>query len=239
LIAWPRKGGPMKIDLVVFDMAGTTVNDDDSVNRCLRASLEAAGLRVTSAQVNAVMGLPKPSAIAILIDGSALKDELGDQVETVHNDFVARSIEFYRRDPSVYEVPGTTRVFETLKRSGIRVALDTGFNRAIAQVILDRLGWSQSPLIDATICSDEVTRGRPYPDMIQALMARLAVGDVRRVAKVGDTPADLQEGERAGCGLVVGVTGGTHSRTELLAYYHTDLIETIADLPDLLGLEAA
>ena len=27
----------MEIELVVFDMAGTTVNDDDSVNRCLRA----------------------------------------------------------------------------------------------------------------------------------------------------------------------------------------------------------
>ncbi len=67
-----------------------------------------------------------------------------------------------------------------LKRSGIRVALDTGFNRSITQVILDRLGWSQSRLIDATICSDEVRRGRPHPDMIQALMARLGVGDARR-----------------------------------------------------------
>jgi phosphonatase-like hydrolase len=237
-IVWAGKGGRMKIDLVVFDMAGTTVNDDDSVNRCLRAALAAAGLSVTAAQVNAVMGLPKPSAIAILIDGSAMKNELGDQIEKIHNDFVARSIDFYRRDPSVYEVPGTKRVFETLKRSGIRVALDTGFNRAITQVILDRLGWAQSPLIDATICSDEVPQGRPHPDMIQALMARLAVDDVRTVVKVGDTPADLQEGERAGCGLVVGVTHGTHSRTELEAYYHTNLIETIADLPGLLGLDA-
>ncbi len=37
----------------------------------------------------------------------------------IHDDFVSRSIEFYRSDPSVYEVPGTTRVFEELKRSGI------------------------------------------------------------------------------------------------------------------------
>ena len=60
----------MEIELVVFDMAGTTVNDDDSVNRCLRGSLAAAGLAVTAAQVNAVMGLPKPTAIAILIEQS-------------------------------------------------------------------------------------------------------------------------------------------------------------------------
>lgn len=31
----------MKIKLVVFDLAGTTVRDDDAVNRCLRPALEA------------------------------------------------------------------------------------------------------------------------------------------------------------------------------------------------------
>jgi phosphonatase-like hydrolase len=226
----------MDIELVVFDMAGTTVNDDDSVNRCLRDSLAAAGLSVTAAQVNAVMGLPKPSAVAILIDRSDSKDELRSQVDAIHQDFVSRSIAFYKDDPSVYEVPGATRVFAALKSSGIRVALDTGFSRSIAGVILDRLGWSQSRLIDATICSDEVRRGRPHPDMIHTFMSRLSVGDVQRVAKVGDTPADLQEGLSAGCGMIVGVTRGTHSRRELEPYPHTSLIETIADLPGLLGL---
>ena len=226
----------MHIELVVFDMAGTTVNDDDSVNRCLRCSLGAAGLAVTPAQVNAVMGLPKPSAIAILIEQSGSRNELGNQVDAIHEDFVSRSIAFYRDDPSVYEVPGATRVFDVLKRSGIRVALNTGFSRSIAGVILDRLGWSRSIAIDATICSDEVKRGRPHPDMIQTLMARLGVADPKRVAKVGDTPADLQEGESAGCGMVVGVTGGTHSRRELEPHPHTSLIETIADFPGLLGL---
>jgi phosphonatase-like hydrolase len=226
----------MDIELVVFDMAGTTVNDNDSVNRCLRSSLAGAGLSVTGAQVNAVMGLPKPTAIAILIEQSDSRNELRNQVDAIHDDFVSRSIAFYRDDPSVYEVLGATRVFEVLKRSGIRVALNTGFSRSIAGIILDRLGWSQSTTIDATICSDEVRRGRPHPDMIQSLMARLAIGDAQRVAKVGDTPADLQEGESAGCGLVVGVTGGTHSRRELEHFPHTALIETIADLPGLLGL---
>ena len=117
------------------------------------------------------------------------------------------------------------------------MALDTGFSRVITQVILDRLGWLSSQLIDATICSDEVERGRPYPDMIHALMGQLNVSDARRVAKVGDTPVDLQEGEQAGCGRVIGVTGGTHSRRELEAYYHTDLVETVAELPALLGLD--
>jgi phosphonatase-like hydrolase len=226
----------VEIELVVFDIAGTTVNDDESVNRCLRSSLAAAGLSVTAAQVNAVMGLPKPTAIAMLIEQFDPTSVLRHQVDAIHNDFVSRSIEFFKTDRSVYEVVGATRVFEALQKSAIKVTLDTGFNRAITQVILDRLGWSESPLIDATICSDEVRQGRPHPDMIFALMARLGIEDARRVAKVGDTPADLQEGASAGCALVVGVTSGTHGRHELLPFHHTHLIESIADFPGLLGV---
>jgi phosphonatase-like hydrolase len=236
LIETRRKAGALVIELVVFDMAGTTVNDDDSVNRCLRTTLAAAGFVVTADQVNRVMGLPKPTAIALLVGESSGSIVSDPRLEAIHDDFVARSIDFFGHDPSVYEVEGTTQVFQELRRSGIRVALDTGFSRAIAQVILDRLGWSQGSLIDATICSDEVRRGRPYPDMIHTLMNSLGVSDARHVAKVGDTPADLLEGQNAGCGLVIGVTGGTHSRSELETHPHSALIETIAFLPALLGL---
>jgi phosphonatase-like hydrolase len=223
------------IALVVFDMAGTTVRDNDTVNRCLRDALHDAGLEVTPTEVNAVMGLPKPEAIRILIEQSAERDRLGDRVDALHHDFVARSVRFYESDPSVAEVCGATRVFEATKRAGIRVALNTGFSRAITDVILYRLGWRNSDLIDAVISSDEVAHGRPHPDMIHALMKRLGVAAAARVAKVGDTPADLEEGHNAGCGMVVGVAGGTHSRAQLELYPHTHLIETIADFPALLS----
>ncbi len=126
-------------------------------------------------------------------------------------------------------------MFRTLKEAGIKVALNTGFNRAITQVILDRLDWSGSPLIDATICSDEVPRGRPHPDMIRELMRRLGIVDPAGVAKVGDTPADLQEGRNAGCGLIIGVTEGTHSREQLECHPHTHLVDSVKELPALLG----
>jgi phosphonatase-like hydrolase len=226
----------MVIELVVFDMAGTTVHDQDSVNRCLRDALEGVGLSVTAAEVNAVMGLPKPEAIALLVKRHGRDAEWDDRLDAIHGDFVARSIAYYQNDPSVREIAGATHVFQTLKKAGVKVALNTGFNRAITQVILDRLGWSGNRLIDATICSDEVPRGRPHPDMIHGLMKRLQIVDPQRVAKVGDTPADLEEGSNAGCGLVIGVSYGTHRRAELERYPHTHLVETIADLPGILGV---
>jgi len=226
----------MSIELVVFDMAGTTVNDEDSVSRCVQGALAARDVMVTVADVNRVMGLPKPEALRILIGESPRRDALEGQIDDIYRDFVARSIRFYETDPSVREVSGTEQTFRALQQAGIKVALNTGFNRAITQTILDRLGWSGSPLIDATICSDEVPRGRPYPDMIQELMRRLGIDGPAKVAKVGDTPADLHEGKNAGCGLNVGVTEGTHTREQLEPHPHTQLIASVSELPVLLHL---
>ena len=48
------------IELVVFDMAGTTVADSDAVNASFRAALSGAGIEANPVAVNAVMGLAKP-----------------------------------------------------------------------------------------------------------------------------------------------------------------------------------
>jgi len=54
-------------ELVVFDLAGTTVIDPDGVGACLRAALLHVGVATTMAETNAVMGIPKPEAIRALV----------------------------------------------------------------------------------------------------------------------------------------------------------------------------
>jgi phosphonatase-like hydrolase len=225
----------MAIKLVVFDMSGTTVCDGDAVNDCLRAALQNAGLTVDPTSVKAVMGLPKPEAIRRLIDGTPGAPSLSDHVQEIYADFAERTKRFYASDPGVREMPGTTETFAALRRAGIKVAVDTGFSRDIAQILINRLGWNGgSPIVDASVTSDEVPRGRPFPDMIQFLMRRFGINDAREVAKVGDTPVDLEEGANAGCRLNIGVTNGTHSRAELERHSHTHLIDSVGEVPGLI-----
>src|SRR5258708_39756491 len=115
----------MKIELVVFDMAGAPVQDEDSVNRCLREALEGAGLTVSAAAVNEVMGLPKPEALRALIQRSALRERFEGRVAEIHADFVRRMFRFYQSDPSVREISGTSETFRRLRQAGIKVALNT------------------------------------------------------------------------------------------------------------------
>jgi phosphonatase-like hydrolase len=222
------------IELVVFDMAGTTVYDGDAVNTSFRSALNAACVHAEAEAVNAVMGLHKPEAIRHLL-ADAGRTFTEQEVNAIHNDFVQRMSTYYATDPAVREVSGAAAAFTALRRAGIKTTLNTGFNRAVTDVILHRLGWRSSALIDAVVTSDEVPRGRPHPDMIQLLMSRLDVRDPRQVAKVGDTKADLEEGTNAGCGLVIGVTSGTCTREQLQALPHSHIVESVAEVPALIA----
>ena len=73
--------------------------------------------------------------------------------------------------------------------------------------------------------------------MIFKAMELTGVRDISKVAKVGDTAFDLQEGNSAGCSLVVGVTTGAFSKEELEKEEHTHLIEQIPEMMRILGLK--
>ncbi len=217
------------LELVIFDMAGTTVDDNGFVARCFRDAIGAAGVQVSNTQVNEVMGWSKPAAIQQLLRSNAAPEtdcEMATKVAMIHDDFVARLTSHYREGQGVREMPGCRNMMRQLRRNGIRVGINTGFNRQVAQVLIDRFGWETAGLVDGSVTSDEVERGRPAPDMIQHLMARFDIADPVRVAKVGDTPVDIDEGHAAGCGWVVAVTFGDHSAEALASCRPTCVVDS-------------
>ena len=122
---------PVYPQLVVFDMAGTTVHDNQDVARCLTSALRSAGYHCDDALANTRMGMAKPLAIAEL---AALSLERGvgrpvtpDLVSEIHRDFLRHINEHYRAHPSVRAVEGAAEIFAILRQRGIKVALDTGF----------------------------------------------------------------------------------------------------------------
>lgn len=219
--------------LVVFDVAGTTIHDDDVVLKAFTGSFERFGLKPGLDEVNAVMGMGKKTAI-----GKILRDHASNvSVEHVYGEFMGLMTAAYREGP-LAEIPGTSDVFRTLKAAGYYVALDTGFPRDILEMVLSRTGWTRDRLVDGTVASDEVSAGRPYPYMIFNLMTELRVSHVSDVVKVGDTLVDVEEGLAAGCGLVIGVTSGTCAESDFLTSGLTDFVvlPDVTHLPRHLGV---
>ena len=219
--------------MVVFDMAGTTVEDSDDVHHSLMGAMAAKGYEITREDANKVMGYPKPVAIDTLLkDKFNLKSESERAALTdkIHTHFLLDMLHHYRYNPEVKAKPNVEYVFDTIRKRGIKVVIDTGFSRDIADAIIDRLNWQSNKLIDYSVTSDEVKHGRPYPDMILKAMAEFNITDPAEVTKVGDTPSDLMEGMNAQCGNVVGVTWGAYKREELEIEKHTHLIDDLVDV---------
>lgn len=224
----------MAIKLAVFDMAGTTVYDKGFVHIAFIKGMQSKGFEVTHDEVNPLMGLHKPQAIRIMlerrVDPATITEEF---VMEIHDVFEQNMVDFYSTDPSVREIEGASATFEKLHAAGIKVALDTGFGRKITDTIIKRLGWDKG-LVDASCASDEVERGRPYPDMIKKIMAELGLENTAEISKTGDTPVDLEEGHNTGCSINIGVTSGAYQGEELAKYPHTHIVASVVEAGEII-----
>lgn len=224
--------------LIIFDLAGTTVRDNRDVHKALQRALLDEGVSISLEEANVVMGIPKPVAIEQLLRDKKLDNRINERwIQTIHQRFQNYMIQFYQNDETVEEKEGVSALFAALRNRGIIVGVDTGFDRSITQPLLDRLGWIKNDLVSLSVTSDEVPRGRPFPDMIYKAMNLAGVQDSSLVAKVGDTLSDLEEGRSAGCKWVVGVTDGAFSREALSKGYSTHLIDTIQELRSIFNIE--
>jgi phosphoglycolate phosphatase len=209
--------------LVVFDMAGTTVEDGGQVPAAFTASLAAHGIAITPDQVSKVRGASKRQAIRSLVGD----DERATQIYAAfQQDLAAR----YRTD-GVKAITGAADAFAALRARSIKVALTTGFDRDITTLLVAALAWQSA--VDTVVCGDDVTQGRPAPDLIHRAMANAGVTDPSQVATVGDTALDLEAGAAAGVGWNVGVLSGAHGRDALERSPHTHILGSVADLRPL------
>ena len=223
----------MSVKLAVFDIAGTTVADDNAVAAAFIKAFDLYGYTLAGEDVNPLMGYKKPVAIQVMLEKLG-KDRDNDLVENIHREFEIEMMDHYEYAPGIRPVPGTETVFLQLKEKGIRVALNTGFSKQIADIILNRLQWIDKGLVDDYICSDEVRYGRPQPFMIQALMKRAGLKDPGQVVKIGDTEVDINEGRNAGCAMVIAVTTGAFTKEQLAMSAPDHIIDSLSELPALI-----
>jgi phosphonatase-like hydrolase len=226
----------MAIKLVVFDIAGTTVKDDQDVTKAFQSALRKSHYEVPLELIDPLMGYEKTLAIRQILrlhehNDAKITNEL---VEKIHKEFVKQMILYYQKAPDIVPLPNVEETFSTLKEMGVKIGINTGFSRDIAETITNRLQWVEKALIDFFIGSDEVELGRPYPYMIQKLMQLSGVEHADEVAKVGDTEVDIREGQNANCKYVIGVTTGTFTREGLEKYNPTHIIDNIAEIIDII-----
>jgi phosphonatase-like hydrolase len=222
-----------EIELVVLDMAGTTVADDGLVVDAFTAAVGAVGVDKGGAEfermlayVQETMGQSKIVVFRALLGGD---EERAQIANAAFEERYGQLIQSGHCTP----IDGAEQTIRALRAAGRKVAFTTGFGRETQDAILTALGWEH--LADLALTPSDAGRGRPFPDMVLAAVLRTQATDVRRVAVVGDTSSDILTGLRAGASIVAGVLTGAGSRHELETAGATHVLDSIAELPGILG----
>jgi len=221
------------IKLVIFDIAGTVIEDSGQVPEAFTTALLNHEIEVTSDSIREMRGASKREVIKRFVERQAgVKNaEVNARTEEIYNSFRSILASLYEKN-GVREIAGATEVFHWLQKRGVGVALNTGFDRTISDLLLNSMHWN-GDLIDSIVCGDDVPQGRPAPDLIFKAIERSEVTSVHHVANVGDTVLDLQAGQNAGVRYNIGVLSGAHTKEQLEREPHTHLLSSVAELPAL------
>lgn len=226
------------IKLAVFDMAGTTVNEDNVVYKTLRKSINEEGFDFSLDQVLAE-GAGKEKLQAI---NSVLKIYGGIEDDILSNKIF---VNFLKQLETAYDTmeilpqDNAAELFSALKKKGILVVLNTGYNAQTANSLVEKLGWVKGVHFDGLVTASDVSKNRPAPDMIIRAMEMFDIKDPLEVLKVGDSTIDIEEGRNAGCKYNIGITTGAHTKEQLETVHPDYILNNLIELLPILENESA
>ena len=242
-----------KIKAVIFDWAGTMV--DYGCFAPVKGFIDgfhSIGIDITDEMARKPMGIAKldhARAIAAMLDQSISEEQILKAYE-VFEESMASDIENH-----CDVLPHVVETVAALRRRGIKIGSDTGYTAAMMEKVIPKAAEAgYSP--DFCITPDRVPKGRPYPYMIWQNLMEFGISNPRETVKVGDTPADIEEGKVADCwtvGIIMGSSefGLSHEDVAALSaedinrrkvvirasYYKAGadyIIDDISGLPDVI-----
>lgn len=134
-----------------------------------------------------------------------LRGRLGDHLTDLEIERIstAKEEEYRRlvRARGLELLPGAAHWLETLRTEGVRQALGTSAPRGNIDAVFAALDIGR--FFDAVMSSEEVERGKPFPDVFLAAARKLGLEPVDCIV-IEDAPAGIEAARRAGM-FAVGV----------------------------------
>tara|TARA_R110002020_G_scaffold424442_1_gene633675 strand:- start:40838 stop:41521 length:684 start_codon:yes stop_codon:yes gene_type:complete len=222
------------IKLVVFDMAGTTVNENNIVYKTVHKVINDLGYNVTLDNVLEFgAGKEKHQAIKDVLQNCTNSSAIKEEAATAFAAFKPE-LEVAYNTLEIGTFDGMLSFFKKLKSNNIHVVLNTGYDAKTATKLLAKLEWNVGEEIDMLITADDVKNGRPAPDMIQKAMQQFNITNSSHVLKAGDSEIDIIEGKNANCGLTIGVLSGAQTKEQLEAAKPDYILNVVTELEEIL-----
>lgn len=175
---------------VLWDLDGTLVDSGDYHWRAWRDTMRGEGVDLSYQQFLDSFGQRNDRILGHWLGADVATDviqRIGDAKEAMYRELA--------RHEGLVPLPGAEPWVTKLRRRGWSQAIASSAPRANVEVMLSAIGIAES--IDAVVSAEDVSRGKPDPDVFLAAAARLGVLPARCVV-VEDAAAGVEAARRGG-----------------------------------------
>ena len=204
-----------RLKALVLDWAGTTVDFGSlAPARTIKRVFATVGVSLNEDDVRRDMGMAKKEHIVRILSMPRVREAwrtvrgslpTPDEAEVLYQMFIPLQLSCLAEYSTL--IPGVVESVEQFRKRGLKIGSTTGYTRAMLDLLVEtsaRAGYQP----DCSVSAEDVGSARPTPFMLYENAVRLQVYPMACIAKVGDTPADIQEGLNAGAWSIgVAATG--------------------------------
>jgi beta-phosphoglucomutase family hydrolase len=200
---------------VLWDMDGTLVDSEDYHWRAWRDAMALEGISITHDQFIRTFGQRNDSILPQWLGPGAAADRIvriGDSKEEMYRNLV--------REGGLQPLPGAVEWIRRLHHQGWPQAIASSAPRANIDAVLEVIGLAGQ--FQASVSAEDVTAGKPDPQVFLTAAARLGVPPPRCIV-VEDAVPGVEAARRAGMRCI-----GVNRAGSLAADV---VVRSLADLP--------
>jgi HAD superfamily hydrolase (TIGR01509 family) len=180
------------IAAVVFDLDGVIVDSEQVWDEVREAYVRETGGTYTDESARDMMGMSSPEWSRYMADALRVPGTPGE----INAAIVERMLARYGEAPPL--LPGALEAVQRIGAS-LPLAIASSSNRELIDVVLRASGLADD--FRATVSSEEVPRGKPWPDVYLEAALRLGV-DPARCGAVEDSHNGIRSAKAAGMRVV-------------------------------------
>lgn len=175
---------------VLWDMDGTLVDSEEYHWLSWRDTMQLEGVSITHDQFLKTFGQRNDSILPQWLNSAATPESIiriGDSKEELYRKLV--------HEGRIEPLPGVMDWIERLRNQGWRQAVASSAPRKNIEVVLDAMGLAG--FFDALVSAEDVTAGKPDPQVFQKGAERLGMPPARCIV-VEDAVPGVEAARRAG-----------------------------------------
>lgn len=210
--------------VIIFDWAGTIIDKGSKAPyHAFVNTFKRHNLKYSDEEINRWMGLDKLTHLSKITNNQKLSSVLYPTLVCEMKDTVRQYS---------YPCPNVNTLFSYLRSKKYLIGSTSGYSRELLDIAINTAS-KNGMYIPFNVSSDEVTRGRPSNDMIVKNLHHFGLDlkdDDKFIIKVGDTVADIEEGNNANAILNIGISEDSVKTTRMLEAGATHVVRDVEEL---------